>query len=363
MFGVVLVAMLVMGCIGVGPTEEKETVLRPNQGVGVVPGGVYVLDSKVKPGAITSVVVKVRNNLEGQPANNIVVTLDNVAPLRILCRGGSGAVEEFFDNFPNYKEGYEACGRDYSLDLDSNLKLNQHGVVKLDPGEEVEFIWPIRTPDRAVLAGMKYEHTLYYTIDYDYKLKAQESIVYLSNQEYLRLKQENKTLNYPSTFRQTAGEFKLYPQTVNPFLYYPSQGIAQVASINYNIENNGDGFIPPDSKLVIVLQYPKEMEPDETYSEKRWIKGTDLDNERIKSILKHFPDINLNRILYKELDPSFLRKGFRYPISAPLTLTQDELNSLIENSIPSKTYNIQVYVFYKYRFEKSSKITIYPVEI
>ena len=40
---ILLVAFISFGCLDTG--EKKETVLAPNEGVGVIPGGVYIIDS------------------------------------------------------------------------------------------------------------------------------------------------------------------------------------------------------------------------------------------------------------------------------------------------------------------------------
>ena len=356
--------ILVLGCLQTGPV--KEVVLAPNEGVGLGLPGFSLLDKVVRPNSITFLSISIRNNAEGQIARNVIVSIDNIEPFKLVaCSGNVTEPTILYSEIPE-------CGIYYDLDMRgrggaSSLHLNQHGTSELLPGQELELMWTLKSPPAELLGGIcmcednNNPHQLYSTMDYDYKMIAQENIVYMSNEEYRKIKQENGTVNIPSTFKQTAGEFKIDHLTQIPKLYFATTELAQATDLSYEIYNRGKGFSP--SGITIIIEYPPQMEPASAYKDFGWETNEELGADERTAIRRNFPEIDMSHILFRHIPEDRIRPGIKFPVTAPLELKKDELSSLIAFSIPQKTYNIGVYLYYTYRVENLGRISVSPAII
>jgi hypothetical protein len=356
--------VFVFGCLQTGPV--KETVLAPNEGVGLALPGFSLLDKVIRPNSITFLSISIRNNAEGQIAKNVIVSIDNIEPFKLVsCNGSVTEPTTLYSEIPE-------CGIYYDLDMRgkdgaSPLHLNQHGTSELLQGQELELMWTLKSPPQELLGGIcmcetnNNPHLLYYTMDYDYKMIAQENIVYMSNDEYRKIKQENGTVNIPSTFEQTAGEFQISHLTQIPKLYFATTELAQGTDLSYEIYNRGRGFSP--SGITIVIEYPAQMEPSSAYKDFGWKTSDELNEEEKTAVRRNFPEMNMENILVRQISEDRIRPGIKFPVTAPLELKKEELGSLIAFSIPQKTYNVGVYLYYTYRVENVGKISVSPAII
>lgn len=357
-----------LGCIpGLGGQSQEETVLAPTQGVGLTQGGFSIFDNRLKPDTKTVLSVKMRNNAEGQSASNVIVTIDNIEPFKLIaCNNDEVDPNEDYSAYPE-------CGSYYDLDLRGKdgvtpLRMNQHGTLEFLPGQELEFMWSIQSPTRYLLDGIcmcdenANAHPIYYTIDYDYRMITQEDVTFMSQEEYTNIKNINGSVNLPSKLKHSAGEFRLKYQegSENPNLklYYPT-GFAQTMDLDFEIENVGRGFSP--SGVSIVVEYPEGVVNSSSYDEYGWKKGDELEENITRMIRRNFPDINMNRMLYRHIKEDRILPRIKEPITIPLELTKDELNNLIQFSIPQNTYSINIYLFYTYRVEDFGTVSVLPI--
>ncbi|HDQ59782.1 MAG TPA: hypothetical protein ENN30_01165 [Candidatus Woesearchaeota archaeon] len=394
------------GCIGT--RIGNETKLEVTQGVGVV-GSLKI--AELYPGLDGFVSITVRNNLGGENAREVYVSLDNVAPFKIIECGGAQEPDTFRTSIPNCR-GEES--------LDHKLTFRQRGVPRFLPGEELEFFWRIRAPTQKEISDISLKHPLYYDIEYSYWTNFHQNMIFMSLDEQLRRQQAKEDIYISGASGMGAGEIRLSGRTTQPVIYqfsYP-QGEQEPEynfAVRYDVKNMGSGY--PLSDIVFIIVYPNEMQntPDitETYGwyelnegydgtyqiiSKAMASGAGTEGctvvDKDKGILNCecrtgifdrtgteetvrcddwaaqmvFDDetatrIRLNNLEGKKLIKVINRDDFlkEFSIYIPLQITADEMTSLKNNNIPLTVYTFNVYSVYRYFIEGKNNIIVYPI--
>ena len=366
------------GCVD--SQAGNETKLEVTQGMGIV-GSLSA--EELYPGLDGFVSLTVRNNLGGETGRDVYVSLDNVAPFKIYeC----GDLRE-----PTQKRSDFDCSGDFGLDED--LTFRQHGVQRFLPGEEIEFYWRITAPSADKISNIALKHPMYYDVEYNYWTNFHENVVFMSFDEKRRRAQsETEEVTLSGEAGMGAGELRLSSQTKQPISFqfaYKDDMTAQEPdynfALNYNLENQGNGY--PLSDVVLVLSYPDEVEVREGttstygwYSLEGWNQlnpddkncrtGKLNDEGRAqtmncidwaKSVIGEDNDIwDEENLIIKKIE----RDNFQEinTVYAPLVLSGDEMTELKQTNTPLKIYTFNLHSTYRYFTEGKDYIMVYPIK-
>ena len=365
--------VLSLGCLTPEPTNE--TKLEVTEGIGVV--GTLNID-KISPGLDGYVSLVIRNNLEGENAKDLIISLDNVKPFGIFECGG---VQDPDIPRPSTCTGF--------LDLDDTLAFRQHGTSRVFPGEELEVYWRLRAPSKDEISDIALEHPIYYDIEYSYRTSFNENIVFMSKQEIIRRRQLGEEWRITGSSGMGAGEIRIEGTTDQPqtfFFAYPDDISASESNftffLSYNVENKGDGF--PISDMVVIVEYPKGKTYNsvlpvadlEEYGWYNWLNFTencttgDGPRENCGNWAKGvIGEDDWQKVGETNKDNLIARKVSRdefvelFPINIPFVLTSAELTELKQRNIPLKIYTFKIYTMYRYFTEGKEYITVYPLRI
>lgn len=242
----ILVSMA-LGCSIFGGGTANETKLDVEQGLGII--GTLNVD-KLTPGLDGYISLTVRNNLAGESASNVYVSLDNVEPFKIFECG-----ETHSDSSEIRK-----CSGEFSLDY--KLPYRTHGESKMFPGQELEFFWRIRAPSKEEISNIALVHPMYYDLEYDYRTTFVQNVIFMSLQEVLRRRQAGENYQVEGEASSGAGELRVTAATAQPVNYIFENQYDLTApeksfpfSVQYLVKNEGKGF--PLSDVVVLFEIPK----------------------------------------------------------------------------------------------------------
>lgn len=367
-FGILIFLALIFGCTGGTQGPANETKLEVTEGVGIV--GTLKIDS-LNPGLDGYVTLTVRNNLGGEIARNVIISLDNVDPFKIYeC----GAPHNASDNRT------ECAGQ---LDLDRNNPYATHETSRLSPGEEIDVLWRLRAPNADTISNIALKHPLYYNVEYTYRTSFHQNIVFMSQQEQLRRKQAGEDYQISGESGMGAGELRISGTTQQPIIYFfnNEQG-PETANfsfpLQFSVENQGTGI--PMSDVIVLFEYPVStatgqtpVVPDDEMSIYGWYNWNNANAptnylQSKENINSTFGDdfstmggTDHSRLLYKVVKKEDFIKSF--DIFIPLKLTAAELTNLKYSNTPLKIYTFKVYTMYTYFIEGKDYINVYPIRV
>lgn len=271
------------GCSSfLGGGSQTETKLSEEQGLGVI--GTLKVD-EMHPGLDGYLSLTIRNNLGGESASNVYVSLDNVEPFQIFECGafvsnssrlrseGVCIRQQAFVGPTNcdQKITKELCqstgGCEWSacsgtFGLDSKLPYRIHGESKMFPGEELEFFWRLKAPTKDEISNIALRHPIYYDLEFDYRTTFVQNIIFMSQQEVLRRRQAQETYSVEGEASSGAGELKVSGITQQPIIYFfrDPTNIHSTESdfyfaLQYSIKNQGSGI--PRSDVITLIELPK----------------------------------------------------------------------------------------------------------
>jgi hypothetical protein len=241
-----LLIILSFGCIEFGAEKELE----PTQDLGILRKG--FVRGEIPIDSIVYFSVLVRNNRLGKEAKNIIISLENVYPFTVSECG-----EKDISPDAAREETGIVCLTGI-FDLDEELQHRQHGVSFMLPGEEIDFFWGLKAPTNLTIMDMVYDHTIYFTIEYEYEVSVLKKVFAMSYDEYYRrVTSGEKELRGELT--ASAGAIKIDTIIDEPARYDP--GSPTEFTMVITLENVGDGLLMPGSKLKLSIEHPEGVKP------------------------------------------------------------------------------------------------------
>jgi len=197
--------MLTFGCI------TQEEIPKSYEDIKILYAGSKI--SKVAPNTSTFVVITVLNNVLGEEAKNIIVSLENVEPFLVIepnstkeeCKRGCD---------PNTLRNWNSF---FGYTCDTGKEVRQHCMSRLAPGDIVDFFWILKAPTSGQIGNMVYTHKMYYTITYDYTATVIYRIAAINEMERIA---GRRTSNY--VINSTASPIRFEGQTADLSVTYSS---------------------------------------------------------------------------------------------------------------------------------------------
>jgi len=337
-FLIVLTAFLVLGCV---QQSGEETKLEEFEGLGILqfgmptrPGVPTVEVEKVTPNSSAYLSLILRNNAEGSIARDIVVSLDNLEPFMIMECG------EVYE--PSSERTGEPC---YSFYDDEGLPYRSHGLKVLNPDEEVEFFWVLRSPTKEEIGNMYYEHEIYATVEYHYHTSIYMGIAAMTFQEYSSRKASGLPLTATKT--ASAGAIRVFSNTIEPVTYVQGS-TGQNFVLSFKVINQGKGIPKPGSKVRITLEY------DDRVVELLGESPMEEAGDAVKDWFQQEYGKPMGKLLYMDLDPINLMSEEGYTVNIPFNLRELSPNY--------QTIPFYVRVSYDYQIEESTKVGVIPIK-
>ncbi len=237
------------------PTTE--TQLSVFQGLGVTYFGVPTIGGqtpsfsvqRIRPSEEAYLSMIIRNNAGGDKAEDLVVSLDNVKPFKMVECG-----EEHTETEIRTDEQAQCVSW-----LDNiNKPFRSFGIPSIAPGEEVELIYVLKAPSKNQVANVYYEHEIFYTMQYKYKTSAFQSIVGFSQEEYSNQVKSGTLSQLNQT--NTAGAVNIKSKIKSPVIY--TLGKDKDFLLEFELSNVGIGNLVTGSKINVTVTYPTSVVPN-----------------------------------------------------------------------------------------------------
>jgi hypothetical protein len=341
LLGIALIFLIfISGCTDTSSTTE--TKLQSYQGLGILSFTMGVAGSsrpEITVGSQDRINLLIRNNAEGETARNIVATIDNLAPFGVIdCRGN---IYEPSQSRPETDD----CSNPLLSD-DDEITYSQHRLSNLFKNDEFELVWAVKAPTGPQTGQMTYEHTLYATLEYDYTVDSSISLIALSQDEVNRRRNEGEEYLVSGKTINSAGDIKLDTSYTNQPLIYPStQGSTSPEFyLRFRADNQGTGL--PNGNVAVRVFIPPEIAIEESKvssSEYDWYIKQDDENEYLEKTL------SANEVVLGKT------------LTIPFKIGQEELDSINQNAIGEKTYNMFVEMDYHYIITSEIVVRIIPL--
>lgn len=385
---------MALGCSFFGGGVANETKLDVEQGLGVV--GTLQID-ELNPGLDGYIALTVRNNVGGESASRVYVSLDNVEPFKLYECGA----------FHTSSSELRNCTGTFSLD--KGLPYRTHGESKMFPGQELEFFWRIRAPTTDEISNIALRQTINYDLEYDYKTTFVQNIIFMSYQERLRRSHAGESYNVEGEASSGAGELRVTGITPQPVGYQFADATNFAAheedfsfNLQYSVKNEGNGL--PRSDVVVLFEIPRgkitpskpDIAPDNgsattenLMAQYGWYYFNDLEKSTNVKCTVNIGEIpqnctywirgtygndfkayfdtaaKENRLLVKIVPATDFINEFTLTI--PLKFVGGDttygMTGLKYQQIPLQIYAFKVHNMYRYFTEGSSEIVVYPIKV
>lgn len=311
----ILFLLATYGCVS--QEEEQDPKLQKFQDIGVLSFGPKV--DKVPPGRYAYISLVIRNNLLGEMASNVTASLDNVYPFKII----EGNVPHGPDDIRTNNTYYDG---------DAGLSYRQHRITKFFPDQEMEFFWILKAPNASEIANMWYEHTIYYTLDYAYKMNAYQEVIAMTESEY-SYRRERNALPTPAALI-SAGPISVVPATQAHVIFNPNE----VSSFTYafDMKNIGKGMLKPGTNLTLSFNYSDKINCSIPTPSQGW-----------------HCDYTHRRCTNDAITPEELAVGIRIGIPCDIKSTTETFISL----------PFYFDITYEYTLEGNAKIVVAPLKV
>ncbi len=319
-------------------TSPIQSTTSPSEGITVQEFKPVV--SKMFVNTYNYILFSIKNNVKGSSAKGIEVSLENLEPFKVYECGKDHAPDEVRTTI---------CNQFFN---DVDLPYNTHFVDRMLPNEELQFFWNIHAPSSYEIGNMPYTHTIYYVLKYNYTTEITQSIVVITQEEYLNKNKEGKVTLVGKTL-SSPGELKLISKTQQPIIYLP--GGKTDFALEFKLSNKGDGIVSPGTDIIIGLQKDPRtsVKSGEEYG---WVKYGDNALSKLFDFffpLEEYPSIDRKNLwVYRIPSSEFLNNEY----SLVLPVEYDAANTYEPQSI--LTFN--VYISYTYMKEGQTKISVYP---
>jgi len=230
--------LLITGCTTTGGSTQ-ETKIADTEGIGILEFRAIVNNMLAE--TYNYVLLSVRNNAGGNNAKNIKASLDNVEPFTIYeCNvehkpstPRASVCNQFFDDF--------------------QVPYRSHNVNQMIPDEELQFFWNIKAPSNKEIVEMSYDQTIYYTLSYDYTSTVTQTIIGISQEEYLERSREGPVTLSGQTI-SSPGEVKLESKTQQPLIYSEGSELPLDFTLEFEVKNTGAGIPTPGTRLLVAVK-------------------------------------------------------------------------------------------------------------
>lgn len=272
----------------------------------------------VRPGDEAYLSIILRNNAEGEQAQDIIMSLDNVDPFKIVECGEPHEPTEIRTEASECITWFDTKSYPYRT----------FRIPVMAPNEETEIIYVLKSPTKEQIANVYYEQEIFYNLQYRYKTNMFQVLLGLSQDEYsTRLTTGDAIAGSQSV---TAGPIKITPKTTTPVIY--SLGSPKSFSIEFQISNNGEGVLQPQSNLNLTLTYPSNVVLSETQaSDDKWInlaKCSTTNNKACQWYIDEYEGENMERTLYLEIPSTELVSTRTIVVSFNLQQTNTPIVSI-----------------------------------
>jgi hypothetical protein len=327
---------------------EEETKITMDQGIGVL--DFTALVNRMLTDTFNYVIITVRNNAEGSSAKNIRVSLENVDPFYIYeCNEAHNPSDnratvcnQFFDDF--------------------GIPYKGHKINEMLPNEEIQFFWNIQAPSDSKIVGMKYDHTIYYILEYNYTSTVTQTLAAISQQEFLERSQEGPVSLAGQTL-SSPGEIKLQSRTQQPLIFIEASPEPFDFTLDFRVQNVGRGVVKPGTSVLIAIRKDAltEVNTDkaEEFGWKQYGEDDDLDERFDETFnLIEYPELSQavrEDLMLLEIEGNILSlEG--YSITLPITF---DTSNIFE---PEKILTMTAYISYRYLKEGSTSLSVYPTD-
>jgi hypothetical protein len=310
----ILFLLATYGCVS--QEQEQDPKLQKFQDIGVLSFGPKT--DKIPPGRYAYISLVIRNNLLGDMAGNVTASLDNVYPFRIVENGSEHGPDDIRSSGIPYYDG------------DLGLKYRQHRIINFFPDQEMEFFWILRAPNASEIANMWYEHPIYYTLDYDYKMNAYQEVIAMSESEY-SYRRERNALPTPGAII-SAGPISIIPATQQIVIFNPGEASSFIYS--FDMKNIGKGMLKPGTNLTLGFNFSDKINCSAPNPQQEWsCSGKRCEN--------------------KKITPEELAVGIRVGIPCDISQKNETFISL----------PFYFDITYEYTLEGNAKIVVAPLKV
>lgn len=314
------VAMLLLFSLTFGCVTQEE-VPKGYEDLKILYAGSKI--GKVAPNTSTFVVITVLNNVLGEEAENIVVSLENVEPFLIVepnTACSNGCPPNTTRTWPSFL-GY-TC--------DNGREVREHCMSRLAPGDIIDFFWILKAPNRNEIGNMVYDHKMYYTITYDYTATVVYRISAINERELLA---GRKTSNY--VISSTASPIKFEGRTPDLSVIYSST-VPSRAMMYFSLspEIGVQGILADTMKITVKY-------PDSTY---------------LSVVANEAQDLGWNisgDTVTRDITP--LEFGMGVDLGLPIYLPA--------SSDPVKNLDFSITFSYKFIKQGSFDLTVVPIKV
>lgn len=335
--------LLLSGCIREETTTE--TKITKTQGIGVLEYRAVV--NEMLADTYNYVLLSVRNNAGGSSAKKIIASLENVQPFKMYeCNQEQDPSDERLS----------VCNQFFD---DVGIPYRSHRINQMLPNEEIQFFWNLQAPTDEEIVNMQYSQTIYYTLEYHYVSTVTQTIVGISQEEYLERSQEGP-VNIAGQTIKSPGEISLESKTQQPLIYSEGSATPLEFRLQFDISNVGSGVLKPGTDILIAVKKDALTDVIEGEAEElEWNQygdNTGKDNDFDDAFPPiEFPEITRENMWLLKIPGDQLNQG-SYSITLPMEFTTTDIYE------PQKILTITAYISYTYLKEGSTTISVYPAE-
>lgn len=234
----IMAIILLSGCVS-RPVATEEVKISKTTGIGVLDFGVVV--QEMVADTYNYIILSIRNNAEGNNAKDIRASLDNVEPFTIY--------ECNLEHEPTDLR-VDVCNQFFD---DYDVPYRSHKINEMIPDEEIQFFWNVKAPTDSEIVDMGLEHTVYYTLEYNYTSTVTQTIAAISQEEYLELSKEGPVSLSGQTI-SSPGELKLESNTQQPLIFSEGSEVPLDFTLEFDITNTGDGVPMPGTRILVAVK-------------------------------------------------------------------------------------------------------------
>lgn len=225
-----------LGCVA------KEEIPQSYEDIKVLFAGSKI--NRVAPNTSTFVVITVMNNALGENATNVMVSLENVEPFKVIEEG---------------REYEPSAGRGstnpYGYTCDEGKEVRTHCMERIMPGEIIDFFWILKAPSKEEIGTMVYDHRLYYTIKYEYAANFIYRVVAINEEELMRGTRVSNSL-----IHSTPSPIKLEGRTPDNYMIYSSKQVRESYLIfSLSVVPEARGTVDEDLTVTVIYPAPEYM--------------------------------------------------------------------------------------------------------
>lgn len=347
------------------PQEKK---LNEFQGLGVLEFNLktgYSAD-RVTPGAQVFTVLSIRNHALGDKARNVIASIQNVDNI-IDCQGNlwpahvkrSSCLDNTTfepDGCGDYEKGgckgtkgckwVPKCVGNNFYTLNPNLSVNQQGIKKIRPNEEVQFLYLTEIPSREDLRGISQERDIHYTIEYDYSKHMSYLVRAMSSTEFVsRKRQQEEGVQVSHDFSSTPGALQVKPRLPEP-ITYNLEGKSPTYNLVLEFKNKGGGLPVEGQNATFIMYFNSSILKAVEHKGYGWNSLSEGDD----GYARYGVNLTSSDLILGKT------KRFRFEI------TDNYLEVLQRNKVPLTSFKFDFDMNYSYMRQGKRTLQVIPIE-